>query len=134
MDDHVDPKRLTVEGDHVVDGESECPDAAPPKEVEEIFTDIGEAAERMTKQSRDLRKKFDKAYKKIDDVAYTLMRSTIGKWLYRRYQSECHATKKSWELLGGMEKHRWLNDAQGIIDAVVTPIQQGKDAPSEVGP
>ena len=65
---------------------------------------------------------------------------TIGKWLYRRYQRPYQAIKPPWELLGGMEKHRWLNDAQGIIDALeknagaVTPIQQGKDAPSEVSP
>ena len=67
------------------------------------------------------------------------MRESIGEWLYRRYQPG-EATKKCWKLLGGMEKHRWLNDAQGIMDAMerngytVTPIQQGKDAPSEVGP
>ena len=63
----------------------------------------------------------------------------IGKWLYRRYR-QGGTTKPSWELLGGMEKHRWLSDAQGISDALkkngnaVTPIQQGKDALSEVGP
>ncbi len=40
----------------------------------------------------------------------------IAKWLYRRYKPS--KNKPTWELLGGTERHSWMSDAQGILDAI----------------
>jgi hypothetical protein len=50
----------------------------------------------------------------------------IGHWLYRRYATK--GVDRPWNLLGGRVKHSWLNDAQGILDAVSAWEEELEDA------